>query len=67
MTLMLLSGCWRIGSPVSEPPALCKGLSGPIDDLAQALVDNKEKTPAQVIITGARVVSGFDGGCQGNT
>ena len=43
---------------------LCKGLMGPVDDHAQALLDENQKVPASVMLTGTRVIAGFDSGCQ---
>ncbi len=43
--------------------ALCEGLRVPVDDLAEALLSNKEKTPDEVIIRGTTVIRGYDSGC----
>jgi len=43
--------------------ALCGGLEGPIDDLAEAILGNKEKTPGEVITKGTVVIRGYDEGC----
>jgi len=44
--------------------ALCDGLSEPIDTLADTLLENQKKTPAPVIISGTRVIKGYDSGCK---
>jgi hypothetical protein len=43
--------------------AACE-LSVPIDELANAIIDNQKNTPDEVIIKGTTVIKGFDGlGC----
>jgi hypothetical protein len=43
--------------------AFCEGLRTPIDELADALVNHGESTPDSVILTGTKVILGYDGGC----
>jgi len=43
--------------------ALCGGLKDPVDDLADAIIINQKETPAQVIVTGTRVIKGYDSEC----
>jgi len=61
MSVMLLSSC-GIETPDTST-GVCRGLKDAIDEHSDAIVDNAEKTPAPVIITGARVIKGFDEGC----
>ena len=56
-----MSGCATVNQ-VSDS-AVCQGLMIPMDDFAQALLDNIEETPMDVTSTGAKVISGFDAGC----
>lgn len=44
--------------------ALCGGLKAPVDDLVDAIISNKEKTPDEVIIKGTVVIRGYDEGCR---
>lgn len=60
MLTMLLSSC---GIANVQTNGLCEGLQEPVDDLAQTLLDNAQKTPAPVIVTGTRVIQGYDAGC----
>lgn len=43
---------------------ICDGLHDAIDDHAESIVENQKETPAQVIITGTRVIRGYDEGCK---
>ena len=58
---VLLSSCASVNQ-VSDS-GLCSGLIGPIDDHAQALFDENQKVPASVMLTGTRVIAGFDSVC----
>ena len=58
---VLLTSCASV-SQVSDS-GLCRGLMGPIDDHAQALLDENQKVPASVVLTGTRVIVGFDAEC----
>jgi len=62
MPMMLLISCGAVN--VNTSSGICKGLEQSIDDHAKAILDNSEKTPAAVIITGTRVIKGFDEGCK---
>ena len=64
----LLSACApeRLRTPPKAAPEIdsfCIGLKPSIDAHADAL-DN-EATPDNVVITGVRVIEGFDAGCSG--
>jgi hypothetical protein len=48
--------------PVPTNEGLCLGLGPAIDDLAAVLQD--PAVPDQAVIAGAKVVKGFDEGCQ---
>lgn len=62
---MPLIACSTSGSVSLEAidSALCAGLQEPVDTFVDALVQNAEKTPAEVINEGTRVVKGYDAGC----
>lgn len=63
---MLMTAC-ATSENVPPTSALCSGLQEPVDTFAQAILDNAEKTPAPVIITGTRVIRGYDAGCNLNS
>lgn len=58
---MLLSSCSSV--KVETSAGICEGLELPVDDLADALLDNQKETPDPVLITGTRVIKGYDAGC----
>lgn len=43
--------------------ALCERLKVPINELADELILEQEKTPTGVILKGSKVIRGYDGGC----
>jgi hypothetical protein len=62
---MLLTACSISETDkVVSDGALCDGLSEPIDTFADTLLKYQKETPAQVIITGTRVIKGYDSGCE---
>ena len=62
MTLTaFLSGC--SGVTVNTSTGVCKGLKEPVNNLAKALEDQGKNTPPEVIVSGGRVVIGYDKGC----
>jgi hypothetical protein len=65
----LLMGCSisasdRATDKEAADSALCDGLSEPMDTLADTLLEYQKKTPAPVIISGTRVIKGYDSGCK---
>ena len=61
VSLLTLAGCGVNETSVG----ICEGLQEPIDTFAETLLGEHKETPAPVIITGTRVIKGFDAGCGG--
>jgi len=64
LTACSISGTDKVVSDRAASGALCDGLSEPIDTFADTLLEYHKETPAQVIITGTRVIKGYDSGCE---
>lgn len=62
--IVLLTGCAKDSRTVSDSPAICSGLETPIDQHADSLLDHNENTPAQVLLSGTRVIAAYDAGCR---
>lgn len=62
---MPATACGSLGivNQKANDSALCSELKTPVDDLANSLLDNQEKTPANVINKGTVVIRGYDAGC----
>lgn len=61
--LSLLLSCSGTGR-IPELNAFCAGLAGPIDTLADTLLEHSSNTPGEVIVAATKVVVGYDGGCK---
>jgi hypothetical protein len=60
-SMMLLSSCASVNSSSS---GVCDGLREPVDTFADTLLDYAKETPEPVILSGTRVIKGYDAGCQ---
>jgi len=67
--LMLTTACSisatdRATDKEAADSALCDGLSDPIDNWADIILNYQRETPAPVIVAGTRVIKGYDAGCK---
>lgn len=63
--LMLLPSCFNSGR-IPEVNAFCAGLEAPVDELADTVLEHREETPGEVILSATTVVVAYDGGCNGS-
>ena len=66
-SVLAVCGCSGIDATTARQAndsALCAELREPVDTWVEAMLDNQEKTPEPVIVTGTRVVKGYDSGCE---
>jgi len=62
MLTMPLSTCGTVEQDSSS--GLCKGLKDAIDEHADTILEYSKRTPAPVILSGTKVIKGYDEGCK---
>lgn len=62
LVVVTLAGCANLNQP-SGTEGFCIGLGPSVDDFAEVLLEEQEKTPDEVITKGTKVVVGFDSIC----
>lgn len=66
ISVLAISGCSSITIPQTSA-GLCQGLEIPTDDLADTLLEHRNQTPGEVIVSAVKVIRGIDAGCDYET